>query len=114
MCLFAVAGTSKAEDRLPLRRHVGSVLGWDVQCTMLANNQTMASCGLTFRERNIEVLVGVGRSVVYTVTKDCGQPHSYWTRTGPIGDKNNLSLLLADVVNAARFDGKIISATCTP
>lgn len=114
MCFFAVAGNANAEDRPSLRRHVGSVLGWDVQCMMLANNQAMASCGLTFQEGNIEVFVGVGRSVTYTVTKGCGQPHSYWTRAGSIGEKDDLSILLADVVNAAHFDGKIGSGTCTP
>jgi len=112
MCLFAVAGTAKAEDRPPLRRHVGSVLGWDVQCTMRASNQAMASCGLNFREGNIEVIVGVGRSVVYTVTKDCGQPHSYWRRAGSIRENDDLSILLTDVVKAARFDERILDSSC--
>ncbi len=107
-----VATVVPADGQAP-SRHIGIVLGWDVNCAMRADGKAITSCGLMLQEGNLKVLVGVDRSVSYTVSKDCGHPHNYWLRTGPIEGGGDLSFLLADVATAAQFDGKIRDDTCT-
>lgn len=106
------AAVAPATENRPPSRHIGQVLGWEVECAMRADAQEITSCGLLLKDGNISVLVGVDRSVGYTVSKDCGRPHRYWIRTGHIGAENDITLLLTDVVIAARFDRKAGNDVC--
>lgn len=104
---------AQTTEKTPPSRHIGVVLGWDVKCAMRADNKAMTSCGLLLKEGDLQVLVGVDRGVNYSVTKDCGHPHAYWSRSGAIGIDADLSTLLQDVETASEFDGQIMGYTCS-
>lgn len=111
--ILLIGASAQTAETRPPSRHIGLVLGWDVNCAMRADNKVMTSCGLLFKEANLQILVGIDRAVNYSVTKECGHPHAYWVRSGAIGSDADLSRLLHDVETASEFDGQIMGYTCS-
>ena len=103
--LSALAVAAPQQTQSPPSRDVGLVLGWDVHCAMTRDGKGIASCGFTHKKGNLRIGVYVGRSVTYSVGKDCVGREFGYTKSGSMENNTELSTLLTDVASVARFSG---------